>query len=108
MKWASALFGFSALVGVVVIGAGALSGAAWAPNARVWIVFAQVFIPAASVWLAFSYGAYKGLASDNAGLRFLFWANVGVMFFIFPVGTAVAAAMVWLWRELKNAKVRES
>ena len=102
MKSARLLFSLIAALGVIVIGAGALSGAAWASKGSEWSVFVKVFIPCAAAWMAFSYGAYRGLAGGNGAQVFLFWANLVLIVFIFPVGTALAAWAVWLWRDLKR------
>lgn len=99
---AQLFFALDALLGVVVIGAAALFGAAWAPKGSAGLAFAKVFLPLAATWLVFSYGAYRGLTSSHAALKVVFWANLAVIAFIFPVGTALAAWAVWLWRDQRD------
>lgn len=93
------LFVLGALEGISGVAAGALYGAALAsgdPTAT----FLTVFVPLSALWALFTYLAYRGLASRNPLLAFVFWSFVVFNFFVFPVGTLVAGASVWIRREL--------
>lgn len=99
-KLAQMLFSIDAVLGVGVIGAAALFGAAYSPDDS-WRPFLVVFIPGSLVWLTICYLAFRGLTSPNLFLRFVFWAYVVCNLPLFPVGTALAVISIWLWRELR-------
>lgn len=97
---ARVLFSIDAVLGILVAGAAALSGAAWT-SANPRQVFVAILIPLAIIWIAVCYGAYKGVTTRRPVLLAVFWVCVIVNLPTFPIGTAIAGASVWLWRELK-------
>jgi hypothetical protein len=99
-RLAKLLFSLDAVLGIASIGGASLYGAAYSAG-NVWVAFFTTFIPLGLLWALFCYGAYKGLASENVLLRILFWSFVVGHAIAFPVGTAIAGAAVWLWRERK-------
>lgn len=100
-RLAKALFSLDAVLGVLTIGGAALYGAAWSSGSA-WGAFLATFLPASALWLAVCYGAYRGLASDRAAPGLVFWLYVAGNAIAFPVGTAIAGASVWLWREARK------
>lgn len=101
IKVAKLVFCMDAVLGVFAIGGAALYGATYSSE-NAWIAFFSVFVPFTLLWLLFCYGAYKGLTSQKAILKFVFWLYVAGHFFGFPVGTAVAGVSIWLWRNLRK------
>ena len=91
---AKTLFALDALLGILSIGGAVLYGATYA-SGNVWTKALATFVPAALLWGAFCYGAYRGLTSENILLKGLFWIFVTGNFFGFPVGTAIAALSIW-------------
>ena len=98
------IFTLGAVLGILSIGGGALYGATWSSE-NVWVAFLKVFVPLAVLWSLFCYAAYKGLTSERAVLKFVFWLYVVANVFVFPVGTALAGACIWLWRDLRRHPV---
>ena len=99
------IYSLDAFLGILAVAGACLYGAAYNPHASVWTIVLTTFVPFSALWAAFCYGAYKGLASDNAFLKFMFWFHVGCNVFAFPIGTAIAGVAIWLWRT-KRAVVR--
>jgi hypothetical protein len=93
---AKVVFSLGALIGTLGVGAGSLGGATYS-SGNVWATAAAFFVPIAALWLAFCYGAHRGLASSRVLLRLLFWLFVLAHVFVFPVGTAISGVCVWLW-----------
>jgi len=98
---AKVVFALDAVLGTLAVGGAALYGAAWSSE-NVWEAFFTTFAPFTVLWLLICYAAYKGLTSGNIILKFVFWAYVLFNVFVFPVGTAISAASIWLWRELRK------
>ena len=103
IRIAQFLFALDGLLGIASIGAAALYGAAWS-SGNVWTAALTIFVPCAALWSLLCYGAYKGLTSSNKALNALFWIIVVGNAIGFPVGTAIAGAYVWLWRELAHLR----
>lgn len=103
VRAAKLLFSLDAFLGLLSVGGAALYGATYA-SGNVWIAFLGTFIPFGALWLLICYGAYKGLTSENIALKFVFWAFVVGHAIAFPVGTAIAGAAIWLWRELRAGR----
>ena len=101
IKVAKFLFSLDAVLGILGIGGAALYGAAWS-SGNVWTTSLAIFVPFAVLWSLFCYCAYKGLTSENAVLKFMFWLFVVGHIFAFPVGTAISGVAIWLWRDLRN------
>lgn len=98
-RLARILFGLDAAMGVLAIASAALYGAALTSGNR-WVAFFGMLLPLSALWMLLCFGAYKGLTRGHALLQILFWVYVVGNFFAFPVGTAISAASIWLWREL--------
>lgn len=92
-------------MGIMSVGAGALYNAALT-SGNVWVAFFVIFVPFGGMWALICYWAYKGLTSEKAVLRFVFWSYVVANVFVFPVGTAIAGVALWLWRDLRKQKIR--
>lgn len=105
IKVAKLTFSLSAVLGTLSAGGAALYGAAYS-SGNVWTVFPAIFVPSAMLWSLFCYLAYKGLTSQNALLKVVFWLFVVLHVFPFPVGTAIAGVSIWLWRELRTKDIR--
>jgi hypothetical protein len=99
VRLAKYLFLIDAVLGIVSIGGAALYGAAYSSKS-LSVAFLPVFVPFSALWALFCYGAYKGLVGPNAFSKVLFWLFVIGHIVAFPVGTAIAGACIWLWREL--------
>lgn len=95
------VFSLDALLGILSVGGAALYGAAYA-SGNMWTTFLAIFVPFAVLWALLCYGAYKGLTSEKAVLKFVFWSYVVGNVFGFPVGTAIAGVSIWLWRDLRR------
>ncbi len=90
-------FSVGAILAAVAIVEGALFAAVNTTGAP-WLVFLLTVIVIGSIWAAFTYGAYKGLSSSRVTLQAVFWLYVVFHVFVFPIGTAVSALLIWLWR----------
>lgn len=90
------LFTLDAVLGILVVGAACLFGAAYNRHADEWMIFLTNFLPLSLVWSLLCYYAYKGLTSENVVLKSVFWFYVFCNVFIFPIGTAIAGASIWL------------
>jgi hypothetical protein len=101
IKVAKFVFSLDAVLGILSIGGAALYGAALT-SGNAWTTFVAIFVPFAVLWATFCYWAYKGLTSEKAILKFVFWSNVVGNAFGFPVGTAIAGVSIWLWRDLRK------
>lgn len=101
------VFALDAVLGMLGIGGAALFGAAYA-SGNVWTTVLAIFVPGALLWGAFCYGAYRGLTSANILLNGLFWIFVAGNVFAFPVGTAIAALSIWLWRAGRSTHARSA
>ena len=104
IKVAKFVFSLDGLLGVLSIGGAALYGATF-KSGNVWMAFLPIFVPFSLLWALFCYSAYKGLTSENAVLKFVFWANVAGNKFASPVGTAIAGVSIWLWRDLRKQNI---
>lgn len=89
-------FSIGAVLAIVAIVEGALFAAANATGSP-WLVSVLTVIVVGSIWAAFIYGAYRGLSSSRISLRAMFWMYVVFHVFVFPIGTAVSALLIWLW-----------
>jgi len=105
VRVAQFVFSLDAVLGILSIGGAALYGAALS-SGKAWTAFLAIFVPFALLWSLFCYGAYKGLTSEKAALKFVFWSNVVGNVFGFPVGTAIAGVSIWLWRDVRKQDVR--
>lgn len=105
IRVAKFVFSLDAVLGILSVGGAALYGAAFS-SGKVWPAFLAVFVPCSVLWALFCYGAYKGLTSEKAVLKFVFWSNVVGNVFGFPVGTAIAGVSIWLWRDLRKQNIR--
>jgi hypothetical protein len=103
VRLAKLLFSVDAVLGILSIGGAALYGAAYSSKS-LWMAFLPVFVPFSVLWALFCYGAYKGLTSPNAVSKVLFWLFVAGHAVGFPIGTAIAGACIWLWRELPRER----
>jgi len=103
VRLAKLLFSVDAALGILSIGGAALYGAAYSSKS-LWTAFLPVFVPFSALWVLFCYGAYKGLTSPNAFSKVLFWLFVAGHAVGFPIGTAIAGACIWLWRELSRGR----
>ena len=101
IRVAQFVFSLDALLGVLSVGGAALYGAAFS-SGPVWTAFLAIFVPFAVLWSSFCYLAYKGLTSEKAILKCVFWSYVVGNIFGFPVGTAIAGVSIWLWRDLRK------
>jgi hypothetical protein len=101
IRVAKFVFSLDAVLGILSVGGAALYGAAYA-SGKMWTTFLAIFVPFAVLWAFFCYGAYKGLTSEKAVLKFVFWSYVVGNVFGFPVGTAIAGVSIWLWRDLRR------
>lgn len=98
------LFILDAVLGILVVGAACLYGAAFNRNPD-WVAIALTFfLPLSLAWSLLCYFAYKGLTSGNIVLKSVFWFYVFCNVFTFPIGTAIAGASIWLRREFINRK----
>ena len=104
IKVARFVFALDAILGILSIGGAALYGAAFTSE-NVWTAFLAIFVPFAVLWSLFCYWAYKGLTSDKAVLKVVFWLYVVGNAFGFPVGTAIAGVSIWLWRDLRKQDI---
>lgn len=95
------LFGIEGVIGAFGIGAAAFYGAAMTTG-NAWVAFFGILIPFLPLWALFCYGAYRGLTSDNLFQRVLFWLFVTGHVFVFPVGTVISGALIWLRREWRK------
>lgn len=102
--FARIVFCIGAAMGVLSAGAGALYAAAMGSSGTAfWIQFVAIWAPVAALWMLFCYGAYRGLASRNVALRVVFWLFVLFHVFVFPIGTAISAACLWLSRDMRRS-----
>lgn len=101
IRLAKYLFSLDAVLGILSIGGAALYGAAYSSKSM-WAAFLPIFVPFSVLWALFCYGAYKGLTSPNALSKLVFWVFVVGHVFAFPIGTAISAACIWLWRNLSS------
>ena len=67
-------------------------------------IFSIIFITITLLWAIFSYGAYKGLTSNNIALKIIFWVHTIWNLVTFPIGTAIAAICIYIWSDLKSTK----
>ena len=104
-RLAKFMFSLNAVVGVLGVGGAALYVAALS-SGKTWMTFLAIFGPFSALWLLFCYGGYKGLTSEKAALKFVFWTYVVANVFVFPVGTAISGVSVWLWRDLRKQNIR--
>ena len=102
---AKLVFSLDAVLGILSAGGGALYAAALS-SGNVWAAFLAIFVPSAMLWSLFCYLAYRGLTGENVALRVLFWSHVVGHVFVFPIGTAIAGASIWLWRELRKQGIQ--
>ena len=102
---AKLVFSLDAVLGVLSVGGAALYGAAYTSE-NVWTAFLPIFVPFSVLWALFCYWAYKGLTSEKAVLKAVFWSYVVGNVFSFPVGTAIAGVSIWLWRDLRKQDIR--
>ena len=100
---AQIVFSLDAVLGILTVAAACLFAAAYNRHAPVLPLVLTVFLPLALLWSSICYGAYKGLTSEKAVLKFVFWLYVVVNAIGFPVGTAIAGVSIWLWRDLKTS-----
>ena len=105
IRVAKFVFSLDAVLGILSIGGAALYVAAFA-SGNAWTAFFAIFVPIAVLWALFCYWAYKGLTSEKAVLKFVFWSYVVANVFGFPVGTAIAGVSIWLWRDLRKQNIR--
>jgi hypothetical protein len=105
IRVAKFVFSLDAVLGILSIGGAALYGAAFT-SGNAWTSFIAVFVPLSVLWAAFCYWAYKGLTSEKAILKLVFWSYVVGNVFGFPVGTAIAGVSIWLWRDLRRRDIR--
>jgi len=105
IRVAKFVFSLDAVLGILSIGGAALYGAAFT-SGKAWTAFVAIFLPFAVLWSSFCYWAYKGLTSEKAVLKFVFWSYVVGNVFGFPVGTAIAGVSIWLWRDLRKQNIR--
>lgn len=105
MRVAKFVFSLDAILGILSIGGAALYGAAFA-SGDAWTAFFAIFVPFSVLWALFCHLAYKGLTSEKAVLKFVFWSHVVGNAFGFPIGTAIAGVSIWLWRELRRQDIR--
>jgi hypothetical protein len=101
VRVAKFVFSLDAILGILSIGGAALYLAALT-SGNAGTAFVAIFVPFAVLWSSFCYWAYKGLTSEKAVLKFVFWSYVVGNVFGFPVGTAVAGVSIWLWRDLRR------
>ena len=101
---AKVIFSLNAVLGVLSVGGAALYVAALS-SGKIWMAFLAIFLPFSALWLLFCYGGYRGLTSEKAVLKFVFWTYVVANVFVFPVGTAISAVTVWLWRDLRRQSI---
>jgi hypothetical protein len=99
------MFSLDAVLGILSVGGAALYVAALTAG-EAWTAFLAIFVPFAVLWSLFCYWAYKGLTSEKAVLKFVFWSYVVGNVFGFPVGTAIAGVSIWLWRDLRKQNIR--
>jgi hypothetical protein len=105
IRMAKFVFSLDAVLGILSIGGAALYGAAFT-SGNAWTEFFIIFVPFSVLWSSFCYWAYKGLTSQKAVLKFVFWSNVVGNVCGFPVGTAIAGVSIWLWRDLRKQNTR--
>ena len=105
IRVAKFVFSLDAVLGILSVGGAALYGVALTSGNK-WTAFFAPFVPIAALWALFCYLAYKGLTSENAVLKFVFWLNVVGNVFGFPVGTAIAGVSIWLWRDIRKQNIR--
>jgi hypothetical protein len=101
VRVAKFVFSLDAILGILSIGGAALYLAALT-SGNAWTAFVAIFVPFAVLWSSFCYWAYKGLTSEKAVLKFVFWSCVVGNVIAFPVGTAIAGVSIWLWRDLRR------
>lgn len=101
IRVAKVVFALDAVLGLLAVGGAALFGVAYS-SGEPWTAFFAVFIPFGLLWTLFCFLAYQGLTGDNVFLKIVFWLFVVGHVFGFPVGTAIAAVSIWLWRELRK------
>lgn len=101
------LFSLNAVLGILAIGGACLFGASYNPHASLMRILLTTFLPLSALWMSICYCAYKGLAGENVVLKSVFWFYVVLNVFFFPVGTAIAAASVWLWRDSRKQDARQ-
>lgn len=106
-RWVLLAFSLGAVLGMVGVVQGALFAAATAPG-RPWLGFFVVLLLGGSLWLCFTYGAYKGFSTSNALLKGVFWLFVVFHIFVFPIGTAIAGGLIWLWRGKQQEDERDA
>lgn len=94
IRVAKFVFSLDAVLGILSIGGAAFYGAAYS-SGKVWPAFLAIFVPFAVLWALFCYWAYKGLTSEKAVLKFVFWLYVVGNVFGFPVGTAITGVSIW-------------
>lgn len=105
IRVAKLVFSLDAVLGNLSVGGAALYGAAFT-SGNPWTAFLAIFVPFATLWSMFCYWAYRGLTSEKAVLKFVFWSYVVVNALGFPVGTAIAGVSIWLWRDSRKRDVR--
>lgn len=105
IRVAKFVFSLDAVLGILSVGGAALYLAALT-SGNAWTAFFAIFVPFAVLWALFCYWAYKGLTSEKAVLKFVFWSYVVGNVFGFPVGTAIAGVSIWLWRDLRKQNIR--
>lgn len=101
IRVAKVVFALDGLLGLLAVAGAALFGVAYS-SGDPWASFFAVFVPFGALWALFCYLAYQGLTSGNLILKIVFWLFVVGHVFGFPVGTAIAAVCIWLWRELRK------
>lgn len=105
IRVAKFVFSLDAVLGILTVGTAAIYAAAFT-SGNAWTTFFAIFVPFAVLWALFCYWAYKGLTSEKAVLKFVFWSYVVGNVFGFPVGTAIAGVSIWLWRDLRKQNIR--
>ena len=105
IRVAKFVFSLDAVLGILSVGGAALYGATWT-SGNYWTAVFASFVSFAVLWALFCYWAYKGLTSEKAVLKFVFWSYVVGNVFGFPVGTAIAGVSIWLWRDLRKQNIR--
>jgi hypothetical protein len=105
IRVAQFVFALDAGLGILSVGGAALYGAALT-SGNALTAFVSTFVPFSVLWALFCYWAYKGLTSQKAVLKFVFWSYVVGNVFGFPVGTAISGVSIWLWRDLRRHNIR--
>jgi hypothetical protein len=105
IRVAKLIFSLDAVLGILAVGGACLYAAAYNRHAGL-LTCLPIFVPLAVLWSSFCYWAYKGLTSEKAVLKFVFWSYVVCNVFSFPIGTGIAGVSIWLWRDLRKQNIR--